>query len=73
MGRIVGGEIDTEALLRKPIWTVDELAAFLSLPVQTIYAQRAKGQMMPMYRLGKHLRVKRDDALAWFESKRDEA
>lgn len=66
-------EIDTEALLGKPIWTIEDLAAFLSLPVNTIYKQRAQGDMVAMYKLGKHLRVKRDDVMAWLETKRDEA
>ena len=66
-------EIDTEALLRKPIWTIEELSAFLSIPVKTIYAQRAKGDMCVAYKIGKHLRVKRDDVLCWLETKRDEA
>ena len=65
--------IDTEALLRKPIWTVEELAAFLSLPVKTIYVQRAKGDLCAGYRFGKHVRFKREDVLAWLETKRDEA
>ena len=60
-----GPEIDTEALLRKPIWTVEELAAFLSLPVKTIYVQRAKGDLCAGYRFGKHVRFKREDVLAW--------
>ena len=68
-----GPEIDTEALLRKPIWTVEELAAFLSLPVKTIYVQRAKGDLCAGYRFGKHVRFKREDVLAWLEIKRDEA
>ena len=59
-----GPEIDTEALLRKPIW---------SLPVKTIYVQRAKGDLCAGYRFGKHVRFKREDVLAWLETKRDEA
>jgi excisionase family DNA binding protein len=66
-------EIDTEALLRKPIWTVEELAAFLSIPIKTIYVQRAKGDLCAGYRIGRVLRFKRDDVLRWLETKRDEA
>jgi excisionase family DNA binding protein len=52
---------------------VEELAAFLSLPVKTIYVQRAKGDLCAGYRFGKHVRFKREDVLAWLETKRDEA
>ena len=48
-------------------------AAFLSLPVKTIYVQRAKGDLCAGYRFGKHVRFKREDVLAWLETKRDEA
>lgn len=66
-------EIDTEALLRKPIWTVEELAAFLSLPVKTIYKLRAEGKLCAGYRVGRWLRFKREDVLRWLETRRDEA
>jgi hypothetical protein len=35
-------EIDTEVLLRKPLWSLDDLAAFLQLPRQTLYKQRCE-------------------------------
>jgi excisionase family DNA binding protein len=63
----------TDALLSKPVWTVEDVASFLSLPVKTIYKQRADGDFCPGHRLGRHLRFKRDDVLRWLETKRDEA
>jgi len=49
------------------------LAAYLDLPLATIRKQRAEGLLCPGYRFGKHLRFKRDEVLAWIETKRDEA
>ena len=66
-------EIDTEALLRKVLWTPEDLAAFLDLPVATIYNQRSAGQLCPGYRFGKHLRFERDEVLAWIGTRRNEA
>jgi excisionase family DNA binding protein len=66
-------EIDPEALLRKPIWTVEDLAAFLSLRAATLHKHRSAGQLCPGYRFGTHLRFKRDEVLAWIETRRDEA
>jgi excisionase family DNA binding protein len=63
----------TDALLKKPIWTVEDVASFLSIPVKTIYKQRADGDFCRGYRVGRHLRFKRDEVLAWFETRRDEA
>lgn len=65
-------EIDTEALLGKPIWAVEDLAAFLQLPVKTIYKQRSAGELCAGYRIGRFVRFKREDVLEWFETKRDQ-
>jgi excisionase family DNA binding protein len=62
-----------DALLRKPLWSPEDLALYLDLPVKTIYKQRADGDLCPGYRFGKHLRFKRDEVLAWIETRRDEA
>jgi excisionase family DNA binding protein len=61
----------TDALLSKPIWTVEDVASYVGLPVKTIYKLRAEGDLCPGYRVGRWLRFKRADVLAWFESKRD--
>jgi excisionase family DNA binding protein len=67
-----GQRVDTEALMRKPLWTVEDLAAYLSVPVRTIYKQRSQGDLCPGYRFGKHLRFKRDEVLLWIETRRDD-
>lgn len=51
--------------------TLDELCALLKIPKATAYKQRATGTGPPGYRIGKHLRFKRSDVLAWLETKKD--
>lgn len=51
--------------------TLDELCAMLKISKDTAYKQRATGTGPPGYRIGKHLRFKRSDVLAWLETKKD--
>ena len=46
-----------------PLWTTADVAAFLSVPVQTIYDWRTRGYGPPGFRLGKHLRFRESDVL----------
>jgi excisionase family DNA binding protein len=49
-------------------WTgIEELAAELGVPVRTIYAWRTKKLGPPGYKLGKHIRFRREDVEAWLE------
>ncbi|EFC78887.1 AlpA family transcriptional regulator [Parafrankia sp. EUN1f] len=41
---------------RKRLWTVDDLAAFLGVPVTTVYKWRNEGEGPPGYRIGRYLR-----------------
>jgi excisionase family DNA binding protein len=52
--------------------TVKQLAAVLQVPVATIYQWRYTGDAPPGFRLGRHVRFRRDDVLAWLEQRRDE-
>ena len=45
--------------------TVAELAAWLQIPVATLYDWRYKRQGPPGVRVGKHVRYYRDDVLRW--------
>lgn len=38
------------------LWTAADLAAYLGVPVKTIYTWRAKGRGPKGFRVGKHLR-----------------
>jgi predicted DNA-binding transcriptional regulator AlpA len=46
-------------------WTVEEVSAFLVVPVPTLYRWRYVGTGPRAYRVGKHLRYLPADVLAW--------
>jgi excisionase family DNA binding protein len=51
--------------VQEPFWTVAEVAAYLRLPVETLYAWRKRGYGPPAARLGRHLRYDPADVRAW--------
>jgi len=54
------------------LMTVDDLADYLGIPVQTVYKQRAEGTGPPGYRIGKYVRWKRSEVEAWLEKQKDD-
>jgi predicted DNA-binding transcriptional regulator AlpA len=50
-----------------PLWGVEDVAAFLRVPVQTVYSWRAKGTGPRARRVGKYLRYRPEDVVGWFE------
>ncbi|MFN2615119.1 MAG: helix-turn-helix transcriptional regulator [Actinomycetota bacterium] len=56
-----------------PLWTTEELARFLGVPVATVYMWRTKGQGPPAFRVGRYLRFRLSDVTAWLERQGDEA
>lgn len=44
---------------------IDELAAYLAVPVQTIYYWRHRGTAPRAIYVGRHLRWREDDVLKW--------
>jgi predicted DNA-binding transcriptional regulator AlpA len=51
--------------------TIDEISDLLQLPVQSIYKQRLLGLFCPAYKIGRHLRWKRDELFTWLETRKD--
>jgi excisionase family DNA binding protein len=47
--------------------STDEVARLLIVPVATLYTWRYKGTGPKAYRVGKHLRYRLSDVLAWLE------
>lgn len=47
------------------LWGPKELAAYLGVPVQTIYQWRTRGYGPPGTRIGKHVRFRPADVEAW--------
>ncbi len=56
----------------RQLWTIQQVADFLQLPVATIRKQRIEGKFCPAYKLGKHLRWDSAEVMQWLEEHRDE-
>lgn len=57
---------------RRPLGAVPEVAAYLGVPVQTLYTWRTKGMGPRGMRVGKHLRYRWSDVDAWLERQADQ-
>lgn len=58
--------IETETAER--LWTIEDVSAYLVVPVGTLYQWRVRGEGPPCRRLGKHLRYEPAVVRAWFSS-----
>ena len=52
---------------------IEQLAAELGVPLQTVYGWRTKGTSPRGYRFGKHVRFRREDVDLWLEQHADTA
>lgn len=55
----------------EPLLDVDELAAYLRVPISTVYDWRTRGLGPRAYRFGKHLKFAASDVRVWIEQQRD--
>lgn len=55
----------------EPLLDVGELAAYLGVPVSTIYDWRTRGKGPAAYRFGKHLKFAVTDVRTWVTEQRD--
>ncbi len=51
------------------LWSVDDVAAYLRVPVETLYRWRKTKSGPPAARIGRHLRYDPADVQAWFRKK----
>lgn len=49
-----------------------ELAAFLGIPLRTVYRWRSRGEGPRGYRIGRHVRYRLDDIERWLDDRSDE-
>lgn len=49
------------------LWTHHETAAYLDIPVSTLYALNARGDGPRSYKVGRHRRYHAADVKAWLE------
>lgn len=48
------------------LWDVDDVSAYLRIPVETLYRWRKQRTGPPAARVGRHLRYDPADVRAWF-------
>jgi predicted DNA-binding transcriptional regulator AlpA len=56
-----------------PLWTVEDVSGFLRVPVKTLYQWRLRGYGPKGRRVGRYIRYKRADVIAWVDSTDDHA
>ena len=55
----------------QPLWTVEDLAAHLGVPVQTIYKWRVTGRGPRASKVGRFIRFSPEDVAAWLEEQKE--
>lgn len=61
------------AIALEALWEVDQVAEYLGVPVQTLYAWRKRHYGPPAGRVGRHLRYDPTAVREWFAAKTREA
>jgi len=54
------------------LWTVEDVAAFLGVPVKTIYDWRTRDYGPKGLRVGKYVRFRPEDVDAWVDEQHDQ-
>ena len=65
---VVHAQGDVEMAAMEKLWSAQELAEFLGLPIQTIYQWRKRNYGPPGRRMGKHIRYRRSEVERWIDS-----
>jgi excisionase family DNA binding protein len=61
----------TQTYRFKPLMSTAELAHYLSVPRESLYAWRARGEGPRWYRVGRSVRYRPEDVEAWIEQQRE--
>lgn len=65
----VMSDVQVDTATDEPLWSIQQLSDFLQVPVKTIYRWRDIGEGPRGYRVGRHLRFRRADVMAWLEDR----
>ncbi|MEV5694203.1 helix-turn-helix transcriptional regulator [Micromonospora globbae] len=49
----------------EPLWTIEEVSAFLRIPVDTLYQWRSRRTGPRAFKVGRHLRYDPTDVRSW--------
>ncbi|WP_019814228.1 helix-turn-helix transcriptional regulator [Saccharomonospora saliphila] len=50
------------------LWTIEEVSAYLGIPVKTLYQWKWRGEGPPVRKIGRHLRYDPAKLRAWVEA-----
>jgi excisionase family DNA binding protein len=53
----------------EPLWTAEDVAKFLGVPVATLYQWRYRRTGPRAYRVGRHLRYRPAEVRAWLDKR----
>lgn len=56
-----------------PLWTFEEVADYLNVPVNTLKWWRTRGEAPPFIKIGKTLRARPADVEAWLTARSEAA
>jgi excisionase family DNA binding protein len=65
----VSGISASAAPIQRPLGTPPEVAAYLGVPLKTLYEWRYRGEGPTAIRVGRHLRYRWEDVEAWLDSR----
>lgn len=68
MKAVSAGERD---IPRDRLWSVDEVSYYLGVPIGTLYSWRVQRRGPECRRIGRFLRYRPEDVMAWFGSRGD--
>lgn len=65
--------MDRKITAAERLWTIEDVSAYLGIPVGTLYQWRSKEYGPPGRRMGKYVRYRPADVRAWVDSLSGEA
>jgi excisionase family DNA binding protein len=65
MGAVTNGVAGKEMTLDR-LWSVEEVSYYLGVPIGTLYSWRTQRRGPTCHRIGRTLRYRPDDVMAWF-------
>jgi excisionase family DNA binding protein len=63
----------TNPSVLETLWEIEQVAEYLGVPVQTLYAWRKRRYGPPAGRVGRHLRYDPATVREWFKSQTEQA
>lgn len=57
----------TSTTAAERLWAVEDVAAYLGVPVKTVYEWRTKRYGPTGFRVGRYVRYRREDVEAWLD------